>query len=102
MYVAVKCISPNGTIATWFRGQIVDVTEGKGMVSVFLVDYGRQVTVTWMYIRKLQMQFVNMECQVSNKYAMFEKFIAIFIFALLKKVSLVLSFIKTCFLYTNK
>lgn len=49
-----------------YRGEITDIVKGNGLVDVFLVDYGRTLSVSWMNLRKIEMQFISMECQVGE------------------------------------
>lgn len=47
----------------WLRGQITGMTQGRGIVSVYLVDHGSTVTVPWADLRRLQPGFLTLECQ---------------------------------------
>lgn len=51
----------------WCRGEVTNVVKGEGLVEVYLVDYGPHVSVSWANLRKIQMQFITVECQVGNK-----------------------------------
>lgn len=64
MVVAVILNENQGKL--WYRGRITDVLERQGGLVVHLVDYGREVTVAWACVKKLNQKFTAMECQVRN------------------------------------
>ncbi|KAK4882908.1 hypothetical protein RN001_006227 [Aquatica leii] len=49
--------------ATWSRATVIKVVKGEGIVTVFLEDYGKTVTVDYTKIRKLPDRFRNLDCQ---------------------------------------
>lgn len=64
MNVAVKYTQKNSATNNWYRAQILNVLKGKGSLEVFLVDFGQTVTIPWTIIKRLQPQFMTLECQV--------------------------------------
>lgn len=66
MAVAVKC-PESQEHPQWCRGEIISTVRGQGVVEVYLVDYGHKVSVSWANLRKLQHQFISLECQARLK-----------------------------------
>lgn len=52
--------------SSWRRGIITQSTEGRGMVTVKLVDIGMTISVAWDQVRKLDGRFAAQYCQVSK------------------------------------
>lgn len=75
--MAVVVYNTKAVDQPWCRGEVVNVVKGEGLVEVYLVDYGRQVSVSWANLRKIQMQFITFECQVKNSQKYFLFIIAI-------------------------
>lgn len=67
MNVAVRYTQKNSPTYNWYRAQILNVLKGKGVLEVFLVDFGQTVTTSWTLIKRLQPQFMTLECQVRFK-----------------------------------
>lgn len=65
MAVVVQCEGCLDNLS-WCRGEIANVIKGEGLVEVFLVDYGHTVSVSWGELRKIQHQFIRLECQVGS------------------------------------
>lgn len=62
MIVAVHMTDEN--TYKWCRGTVLSTQTGFGMVSVYLVDLGKTVNVSYIQLRKLAERFRSLDCQV--------------------------------------
>ncbi|KAF2882776.1 hypothetical protein ILUMI_23400 [Ignelater luminosus] len=49
--------------SSWYRGRVCNVITGQGLVEVFLVDYGKTVTISYKDIRALSEKFRTLDSQ---------------------------------------
>ncbi|KAL3289718.1 hypothetical protein HHI36_023118 [Cryptolaemus montrouzieri] len=60
----VVILYPSKDFGNWHRAHIQEVFNNKKIVSVFLVDWGKQVNINWKNLRKLVEKFKRVECLV--------------------------------------